>query len=441
MGQRAKAILVGLVAAATFTSFLAAPTASSAAAPLDNPFFSYSGKKPLSQVAPGTVLKTRTVPYSIQGLPLPLKAIQVQFRTKDAIGKPAIGFTTVVRPVIPLQKTPKVVSYQSFYDSLDPADQPSAAIAGGQGLGKTIVNVETLLIAPLLLAGFTVNIPDTQGQHADFAAGPEYGVVTLDSLRAISQVAATGIGSMSPIGLIGYSGGAIGTEWAVEQAPKYAPAISKRIVGSAFGGVLVAPGHNLHYADGSLGWSGVVAMALVGLSRAYHVDLSPYLSDYGKALTKKLDKASITNALFQYPGLTFKKLVKPQYATPETIKPLVTIANKLIMGTYGTPTSPMFIGQGTGGYVEGTKGNQPGIGPGDGVMIAGDVRSLVRQYCAKGATITYREYPLSHVGTVPLWLPEALPWLMARFGTTPAKSNCATVKPGNSLAPMKYIGK
>ncbi len=334
----------------------------------------------------GTVLQTRTVPYAIQGLQLPLKAIQVQFRTKDAVGKPTIGITTVVRPVLPLQKTTKVVSYQSFYDSLNRADQPSAAIAGGQGIGNGIVNIETLLVAPLLLAGFTINIPDTQGQTADFAAGPEYGVVTLDSLRAISNVPATGVGTTSPIGLIGYSGGAIGTEWAAEQAPKYAPSIAKRIVGSAFGGVLVAPGHNLHYADGSIGWSGVVAMALVGLSRAYHVDLTPYLSDYGKTLTTKLQKASIANAIFQYPGLTFKKLVKPEYATPETIKPLVTIANKLIMGTDGTPTSPMFIGQGTGGYAEGTSGNQPGIGPGDGVMIAGDVRSLGAQLLRQGAS-------------------------------------------------------
>ncbi|MEO6605085.1 MAG: lipase family protein [Aeromicrobium sp.] len=433
---------MGFVAAATFTGVLGVPTASTAAtSPLDNPFFSYTGKEPLSQVPPGTVLKTRTVPYTIQGLPILLKAIQVQFRTKDAIGKPAIGITTVVRPILPLQQTVKVVSYQSFYDSLNREDQPSAAIAGGQGLGKGIVNAETLLIAPLLLAGFTVNIPDTQGQNADFAAGPEYGVVTLDSLKAISNVAATGVGTKSPIGLIGYSGGAIGTEWAAEQAPAYAPTISKRIVGSAFGGVLVSPIHNLHYADGSFGWSGVVAMALVGLSRAYHVDLTPYLSDYGKTLTTTLQKASISEAIFQYPDLTFAKMVKPQYAVPETIKPLVTIGNKLIMGTYGTPTAPMFIGQGTGGEVEGTMGNKPGIGPGDGVMIAGDVRSLARKYCAKGVTITHREYPLSHIGTVALWLPEALPWLLARFTDTPAQSNCATIQPGNSIAPITYVGK
>ena len=66
----------------------------------------------------------------------------------------------------------------------------------------------------------------------------------------------------TPIGLIGYSGGAIASEWAAELAPSYAPAVSKRIVGTAIGGVLVHPGHNLHYIDGSLVWSGVQPAAL-----------------------------------------------------------------------------------------------------------------------------------------------------------------------------------
>ena len=54
------------------------------------------------------------------------------------------------------------------------------------------------------------------------------------------------------------------------------------------------------------------------------------------------------------------------------------------MGTGGTPTIPLFIGQGANGELEGTPGDKPGIGAGDGVMIAGDVRTLARDYCAKG---------------------------------------------------------
>jgi alpha-beta hydrolase superfamily lysophospholipase len=144
-----------------------------------------------------------------------------------------------------------VVSYQSFYDSLDPADEPSAAIAGAHGIGPAFANIETVLFLPLLLAGFQINIPDTEGQTADFAAGPEYGYNTLDSLRAITQVEATGISADAPVALIGYSGGAIASEWAAELAPTYAPDVADYLVGTAIGGVLVEPGHNLHYVSGS----------------------------------------------------------------------------------------------------------------------------------------------------------------------------------------------
>ena len=56
----------------------------------------------------------------------------------------------------------------------------------------------------------------------------------------------------------------------------------------------------------------------------------------------------------------------------------VDVVNQLTMGSRGTPTMPMFIGQGNGGELAGTASDKDGIGPGDGVMIAGDVRSLAR---------------------------------------------------------------
>ena len=99
------------------------------------------------------------------------------------------------------------------------------------------------------------------------------------------------------IGLIGYSGGAIATEWAAELAPSYAPEIDRRIVGAAFGGALVDPAHNLHYVDGSRVWSGVMPMAIIGVSRAFHVDLTPYLSDYGMQLFNNLQHAIIARCL------------------------------------------------------------------------------------------------------------------------------------------------
>ena len=86
-----------------------------------------------------------------------------------------------------------------------------------------------------------------------------------------------------------------------------------------------------------------------------------------------LQDASITNVLGQYPGLTFARLVKPRYANPASIPVLVKVENELNAGSLGSPTIPMFIGQGANGLLEGTPGNKPGIGRGDGVMVAGDV--------------------------------------------------------------------
>lgn len=84
-------------------------------------------------------------------------------------------------------------------------------------------------------------------------------------------------------GLMGYSGGAIASNWAAALAPSYAPEVNDKLVGFAEGGLFVAPMHNLKYVDGSLVWSGVIPMAIIGVSRSYDIDLQPYLSDYGKA--------------------------------------------------------------------------------------------------------------------------------------------------------------
>jgi hypothetical protein len=415
---------------------LAAPVASAAPpTPEEDPFYTYAGTKPLAEVAPGTVLKTRTESYHVVGVPLPVQAVQLLYRTRNQVGEPTVNVTSVLKPAITIG-TPQVISYQSFYDSLSPDDEPSYAITGGVSLTGAIPQVESALIGPSLLADRTVVITDTEGEKADFAAGPEYGYTTLDGLRAALASSATGLASTKKIGLIGYSGGAIATEWAAELAPKYAPEINGKLVGAAMGGVLVDPAHNLHYVEGSLSWAGIIPMAIIGVSRAFHIDLTPYLSEYGKTLYAKLEKASIVNVIAQYPGLTWAQIAKPEYPTPESIPVYVHTVNQLIMGTGGTPTTPLEIAQGALGELEGTVGDKPGIGEGDGVMIAGDVRSLARQYCTKGDTVQYEQYALGHITTAVPWIASAMTWLNSRFLGLPAPSNCSSIEPGNSLAPI-----
>jgi hypothetical protein len=415
---------------------VAAPVAQAAPpTPEEDPFYQYSGSTPLAQVAPGTVLKTRTLSYHVVGVPLPVQAVQLLYRSTSQLGEPTVNVTSVLKPLLSIG-TPQVVAYQSFYDSLNPTDEPSYAISGGLTLGGAIPQVESALIGPELLAGRTVVVADTEGEQADFAAGPEYGINTLDSLRAALASSATGLAGAKKIGLIGYSGGAIATEWAAELAPTYAPTVNSKLVGAAMGGVLVDPAHNLHYVEGSLSWAGVIPISIIGVSRAFHIDLTPYLNEYGKELYAKLEKASITEVLAQYPGLTWAQMAKPEYPTPESVPVYVHTVNQLIMGTGGTPTTPLLIGQGALGELEGTAGDKPGIGEGDGVMIAGDVRTLARQYCAKGDKVQYDQYPLGHVTTAVPWIATAVPWLAARFAGSTAPQNCASIEPGNPITPI-----
>ena len=218
---------------------------------------------------------------------------------------------------------------------------------------------------------------------------------TLDSIRAAFN--SSTVPNDAKVAMLGYSGGAIATEWAAELAPTYAPDANEHLIGAAIGGVLVDPAHNLHYVEGTGFWAGVMAMALVGIARRSEIetDLAKYLTPNGARIFHDMQNASIINVLGQYPGLKWRDLVSSSYATPEDLPLYVRCANKLIMGTGGTPTIPLFIGQGANGELEGTPGNKKNIGPGDGVMIPGDVRTLARDYCAKGVTVSTRNTPRS----------------------------------------------
>src|SRR5512139_3353893 len=162
-----------------------APGIAVAAPPLpkDDPFYKYDPKK-LPAIPPGTVLRTRRMPYHIGGIATPFKATQLLYRSTSQTRKPTVNVTSVIQPPIQPDKT-KVLSYQSFYDSLNPDDEPSYAISGGRPtIGGLVSNMELPVFAPFLADGYTVIVPDIEGQRADFAAGPAYGMNTLDSIRA-----------------------------------------------------------------------------------------------------------------------------------------------------------------------------------------------------------------------------------------------------------------
>ena len=159
--SQAKRLLRTLTGVAVAAVTLPGASSAIAATATPDPFYEYTDSTPLSSYAPGTVLKTRTITYRILGLATPLKATQLLYRSVDVQMRPVANVTTVVKPscLLCLNKN-KVVSYQSFYDSLNPEDSPSRSIAGGKRLPDLIPGVETALFAPFLIQGYTIIIPD-----------------------------------------------------------------------------------------------------------------------------------------------------------------------------------------------------------------------------------------------------------------------------------------
>jgi Secretory lipase len=418
--------LFAVLAAATLcagTTLTAAAPAAQAATPVlpsQDPFYNYTGSTPLSQIAPGTVLKERSVSLELEGLTIPVSTEQVLYRTTGELGQPTVTVTTIIRPLLALLGT-KIVAYQEAYDALGSECDPSYTLQGGNNSDST-GQEEELAIAAYLLAGYVVTVPDYEGENLDWGAGQESGYGTLDALLATESY--LGVSHSTEVGMVGYSGGAIATEWASELAPTYAPEL--HIIGAAAGGVPVDFAHNLTYINGDDDWSGLIPAVLDSLGRAFNVDITPYLSAYGEELTTAVEGECIGSFASAYPGLTIQQLLLPQYSSPFQIAPLVTILNHLIMGTSGnTPGEPLLFGVGDSD------------GTGDGIMIDGDVEALAHQYCQSGVPVTFDVYDgLPHADAAVPFEADALAFLEGLFLGLPAPNGCSSIGPGNSLAPL-----
>jgi Secretory lipase len=413
--------LLGLIAVVGLSARVAPAHAATPALPSSDPFYTYSGSTPLAQVAPGTVLKMRAVQLVISGAPSAYSAEQVLYRTTGELGQPTATVATVIKPLVPAGAT-KLVSYQTFYDALGSSCDPSYTLQGGNP-SYSDAQIDATLLQNYLQAGFTVVTSDYEGENLDWADGQESGYDTLDGIRAAEN--ALGAPHSTSVGMVGYSGGSIATEWASELAPAYAPDL--HIVGVAEGGVPVDFAHNLTYINGDNdGWAGVIPAVLVGTARGFGIDLSTYLSAYGQQVTGQVADECINNFAGSYPGLTVQQLLKPQYQNFLAIPTFASVINELTMGTApGNPAVPLFM----------AVGNSDGTG--DGVMVAADVEALAHEYCEQGVPVTFSEYSgLDHEEAIAPFESAALTFLEGRFAGGPSSNGCASIGTGNSLAPL-----
>ncbi len=412
-------VLCGLIALAALGARVSPAQGAPSSLPSSDPFYTYSGSTPLSEIAPGTVLKQRSVQIVIAGVTTPYSAQQVLYRTTGELGQPTATVATIVKPLVPSLST-KLVSYQPFYDALGSECDPSYTLQGGNSSYQD-AQIDAGLMQNYLAAGDTVVTADYEGENLDWAAGQESAYNTLDGIRAAENQLK--LPSSTPVGMVGYSGGSIATEWASELSPTYAPQLN--IVGAAEGGVPVDYAHNLTYINGDTdGWAGVIPAVLVGTSRAFQVNLGTYLSAYGEQVTNQVADQCINSFAGNYPGLTIQQLLQPQYQNFLGVPTFASIINTLTMGNSpGHPTEPLFM----------AVGNSDGTG--DGVMVAADVEALAHEYCERGVPVTFSEYTgLDHEEALAPFETTALAFLSARFAGLPAVNGCAAIGPGNSLA-------
>ncbi len=422
--------VTGLLTTGLTTGTAAADTA--VAPPHEDPFYRYTGAKPLRKIAPGTVLKHRSVTLSLFGQgSTPIPAEQLLYRTQDELERPSVTVTTVVQPTGKLTgkltgAARGVVAYLSFYDALGDQCDPSYTLRGGDSgtdSNRQQAQVEEGLVTSLAAQGYAVTVPDFEGTDHHWGAGQESGWSTLDAVRATESFLDAPARS-TPVGLFGYSGGSIAGEWAAELAPAYSPELD--IAGTAVGGVPVHFAHNLKYVNGTPDWSGIIPAVLVSLGRAFEIPVRRYESAYGRKLSREVEDQCIGSFNGAYPGLRVQDLLKRRYRHFLRVPVFARTINHLIMGsTPGHPTSPMLL----------AVGQNDGVG--DGVMVAKDVEALAHQYCHQGVQVQYTEFANSdHTQAGAQFFPLAEEFLLERLAGLPMAGNCASFGPGNSLAPL-----
>ena len=418
-GARSRMIRALIITALLLPGGTAAvPAAAHAEPPLlpsDDPFYTYD--QPLTTTDPGTVLRSRPAPFAFPNLSTPITSTQVLYRTTTQQNTPTAAVTTVLRPLVP--GPTRLLSYHMAYDALGSQCNPSYTLTGRTDSPGAVM--EQAVIAGYLTAGYTVVVPDYEGLDLEWTVGRQSGYAALDGIRAAEQI--LGLPASTPIAMSGYSGGSVATEWAAEIAPHYAPELT--LVGAAAGGLPVHLAHNLPYVSGSADWAGVIPAMVVAFQRAYNLDTAAFLSERGAQLTDAVETMCLGQFAKRYPGLTDAEMVRAPYHSLLDVPAAAAAVNDTIMGTAGTPAVPLLLAVGQSDPI------------GDSVMVARDIEALAHQYCGNGVPVTYARYQHhDHIAAFARFQAEAAQFLTDRFAGTSPTTNCASIGPGNSLAPV-----
>jgi Secretory lipase len=381
----------------------ALPAADPKVAPMKDSFYTQPTDSYLATVTPGTVVRYRPLPASALWADVK-EGWQIMYRSTNSKNQPVAMVTTFLVPKTVSTTGKKLVSYQSFYDSLTLNCSPSGLTLTNKLFDKTFYKAA-------LTSGYYINLSDYEGLDSQWIAAYNSGHGVLDSIRAVERFSKSGLDASTPVGLYGYSGGGFATMWAAELAESYAPEL--KIVGVAAGGLPVNPINVAKKVDGKL-FAGAYFGAVVGLSRAYpEIDTNQYANDAGKAMVIDAGTRCLGGTASGQPELLTKYAYKkgttylkdPNFLDlPE----MQAIGRENTMGQF-VPKMPMYIWEGTS----------------DELMPIADADNLAQTYCAGGATLQYTRLTggTDHILGA-LKLSTGLSYLTDRFNGKAATSTC-----------------
>ncbi|WP_328409015.1 lipase family protein [Nocardia sp. NBC_00403] len=399
----APAWVLAAVAMVISASVMMAPAAGAyVPRPDADPF--YAAPADLADYPDGAITRSRQIP--LYGLPLPVSAWQVQYRTNDASDRPVPGMTTVMVPNLPWFGPGErpLLSYQIAEDGLGSQCAPSYALRGGWEIGGISTWIDTPFLAAALLRGWAVVTSDYEGPQSRFLDGVNSGRGVLDGIRAARALAPGGIGPTSPLGAWGYSGGAFATLWAAQLQPDYAPDV--RFAGITSGGVPANWPAIAQGVDGTV-QAGLTMLVLLAVAQNNpDAGIVEMLNDRGRRMLAEDATACGLDLIVKYLNARVDDY---------TIEP-----NLLSHPSFRAATDPQELGAGaprapTYLYHSTT----------DDVIPVAGFTELLDRYCAQGADISF-VYSLlpSHNPTAAGEAAGAMGYLADRFAGVPVAPGC-----------------
>lgn len=324
----------------------------------------------------GSVIRTQPIPG--------MTATKMLYTSTNQFGEPvAVSGYVIEPPTLAIGTVVFAPSTRGQGDLCAPSRGP--LVMGTVSSTNLAVNYELPVQYAALAAGLRVVVTDyiglgTPGIHT-YVNSVEEAHAVLDAARAGLRVA--GVPADSPVGLHGYSQGGGAVAAAAELHATYAPEL--QVVGTYSG----APPADLQEVfttvDGSL-ISGVLGMAINGFGERdpeFRAAVERHLSGAGREYLRTMSTSCVIDAIGRYGFVRSNAFTNTgeDFAGVLAKEPVVAATLKRNSLGKQPPRAPIFVA----------------TGQADDIIPTGQAKRLAQQYCAAGATVTFRQSPLPRV--------------------------------------------